>query len=64
VLDSFAASVLIFNPADGTHIVSYGGYGTTTGLLRVPVDVSISATDMAIVTAGDGDRTEIFNLTQ
>ena len=60
VIDSKAAAVMIFNPADGAFIDSYGGYGQTEGLLRVPMDVQISATDLAIVTAGDGDRIEIF----
>jgi DNA-binding beta-propeller fold protein YncE len=60
VLDSFAASVMIFNPADGEFITAYGGYGITAGLLRVPMDVQVSATDLAIVTTGDGDRIEIF----
>jgi hypothetical protein len=64
VLDNFAASVIIFNPVDGEHINVYGDYGSTTGLLRVPMDVSVSATDMAIVTAGDGDRVEIFTVPQ
>jgi hypothetical protein len=56
VLDSFAASVMIFDPADGEFVDSYGGSGVTPGLLRVPMDIEISTTDMAIVTAGDGDR--------
>ena len=64
VLDNFAAAAVILDPADGALISSYGGYGTTTGLLRVPMDVSVSATDMAIVTAGDGGRVEIFSVPQ
>jgi hypothetical protein len=39
---------------------SYGSYGTDAGLLRVPMDVLVSTTDMAMVTAGDGDRIEMF----
>jgi DNA-binding beta-propeller fold protein YncE len=64
VLDNFAASVIIFNPVDGEHINAYGDYGSTTGLLRVPMDVSVSTTDMAIVTAGDGGRIEFFTVPQ
>jgi hypothetical protein len=64
VLDNFAAAAVILDPADGNLIGSYGGYGTTTGLLSVPMDVSVSATDMAIVTAGDGDRIEFFTVPQ
>ncbi len=60
VLDNFSASVVILNPSDGAYINSYGGYGTEAGLLAVPVDVRISESDMAIVTAGDGDRIEVF----
>ena len=60
VLDNFAASVLIFNPTDGAFVNSYGSFGTGAGLLRVPMDVLVSTTDMAMVTAGDGDRIEIF----
>ena len=61
---AFAASAMIFDPADGSYINSYGGYGATPGLLRVPMDVSVSATNMATVTAGDGDRIEIFSVPQ
>ena len=64
VLDNFAAAAHIFDVADGTYIESYGGYGTTAGLLSVPMDVSVTAADMAVVTAGDGDRIELFTLGQ
>jgi len=64
VLDNFAASVMIFEPSDGTYLNAYGSFGTTAGLLRVPMDVSVSATDMAIVTAGDGSRIEVFTVPQ
>ena len=60
VLDSFAASVIIFDPADGSMVGAYGEYGTGAGQLRVPMDVSISGGDVAVVTTGDGDRIEIF----
>lgn len=60
VLDNFAASVMMFNPADGTFLGSYGGYGNEAGLLRLPMDVLISETNMAIVTSGDGDRIEVY----
>lgn len=62
VLDNFAASVMIFNPVDGTLVNSYGSYGTGAGLLLVPMDVLTSTTDTAIVTAGDGDRIEMFTI--
>jgi len=60
VLDNFAASAMIFDPADGTFINAYGAYGIDPGQLRVPMDVAVLTNDMAIVTAGDGDRVEIF----
>jgi hypothetical protein len=61
VLDNFAASVMIFDPAGNDQFLgSYGGYGDSTGLLRVPMDVKVLATDMAVVTSGDGDRIELF----
>lgn len=64
VLDNFAASVIIFDPADGTMINAYGAYGAGAGELRVPMDVQISATDMATVTSGDGSRIEFFTVPQ
>ena len=64
VLDNFAAAVMIFEPSDGTYLNSYGSFGTSAGLLRVPMDVVVSATDMAIITAGDGSRIEIFTVPQ
>jgi hypothetical protein len=64
VLDNFAASVMIFAPDDGAFVNAYGGYGISAGLLRVPMDVKVLATDMAIVTAGDGDRFEVFTVPQ
>ena len=60
VLDNFAASVMVFDPSDGAFLSTYGAYGDSAGLLRVPMDVKVLATDMAVVTSGDGDRIEIF----
>ena len=64
VLDSFGASVVIFDPADGSMLGGYGEYGTGAGQLRVPMDVSISGGDVAVVTTGDGDRIELFTVGQ
>ena len=58
VLDNFAASVVMFDPADGTFLNTYGQYGTDAGSLRVPMDVLISTTGSALVTAGNSDRVE------
>ena len=62
VLDNFAASVMIFDPASGAFLDSYGEYGSGAGTLRVPMDVLITQTDMAIVTTGDGDRIEVLTI--
>ena len=65
VLDNFAASVMMFDPADGTFLGSYGGYGangTDPGSLRVPMDVLVSQSNTAIVTTGDGDRIEVLTV--
>ena len=62
VLDNFAAAVTIFDSGDRTYVTSYGGYGLSAGLLRVPMDVAVSSSNMAIVTAGDGSRVELFTV--
>lgn len=62
VLDTFAASVIIFDPASGAFQDFYGEYGSGAGTLRVPMDVLITPTDMAIVTTGDGDRIEVLTI--
>jgi len=64
VLDNFAAAVSIFESGDGAYVTTYGGYGLSPGLLRVPMDVAVSSSDMAIVTAGDGSRVEVFAVPQ
>jgi hypothetical protein len=64
VLDNYGAAAVILDPADGSFINAYGGYGSASGQLQVPMDVSVSATDMAIVTAGDGGRIEFFTVPQ
>jgi hypothetical protein len=60
VLDTFSAAVIVLDPANSDYLTHYGGFGTTTGLLRVPMDVLVTPTDSAIVTPGDGERIEIF----
>lgn len=62
VLDNFGASVMIFDPASGEFQDFYGEYGSEAGTLRVPMDVLITQTDMAIVTTGDGDRIEVLTI--
>ena len=63
VLDNFAAAVMMFDPADGAILGSYGSFGTDgtePGSLRVPMDVLVSETNTAIITTGDGDRIEVY----
>lgn len=64
VLDNFAAAVSVFESGDLAYVTTYGGYGLGTGLLRVPMDVSVSSNGMAVVTAGDGSRVEVFAVPQ
>ena len=60
VLDSYGGVVLIFNPATGAYLAKYGSYGAEPGQLKLPKDVLVSQPGVAIVTAGDGDRIEVF----
>ena len=60
VLDKLGAVATVFDPTNGAYLGSYGGYGTDPGSLALPMDVLISETNTAIVTAGDGDRIEVF----
>lgn len=62
VLDSHAASVMMFNPADGVFLGSYGTYGVGAGFLRLPMDVLVADINMAIVTSGDGGRIEVLTV--
>jgi len=62
VLDTFAAAVIVLDPANSDYLTHYGGFGTTNGLLRVPMDVLVTPADMVIVTPGDGERIEIFTV--
>lgn len=62
VLDNFATSARMFDPADGSFLGSYGEYGEQAGFLRLPMDVLITERNTAIVIAGDGGRIEVFPL--
>jgi len=56
VLDKLTATAVIFNPVNGGYLASYGEYGTAPGFLRLPIDVLVTDTDMAVVTSGNCDR--------
>ena len=60
VLDSFAAAVIMFDPADGAFLGTYGQYGEEAGTLRVPMDVLAVDSGDSVVTSGDGARIELF----
>ena len=62
VLDNFGAAVMMFDPEDGAFLGTYGQYGLDAGYLRVPLDLVVSGENTAIVTAGDGDRIESFDI--
>jgi len=60
VIDKLSAIGLVFDPATGAYISTYGEYGAGPGQLQVPMDVLILPTNEAMVTAGAGGRIEIF----
>lgn len=62
VLDNAAASAVMLDAADGTFLGTYGGYGEGPGFLRVPMDLLVTEPNTAIVTAGDGERIEVFTI--
>jgi hypothetical protein len=64
VLDGYAASVNMFDPATGEFIDFYGSYGEDAGTLRVPLDVLVNDAGQAIVNAGDGTRIEVMEVPQ
>jgi DNA-binding beta-propeller fold protein YncE len=63
-LDNFKALVSILDPETGVFVTSYGEYGEGPGLLRVPLDIFITHADEAVITAGAGDRIEVFAFPQ
>jgi sugar lactone lactonase YvrE len=63
-MDNFKALVSVLDPATGAFITSYGEYGEGEGYLRVPMDLSITDTDEAVITSGDGDRIEVLAIPQ
>ena len=62
VLDSFGGAVIVFDPITGDQLTAYGSFGTGPGQLRLPSDVLNTQPGTAIVTVGDGDRIETFNV--
>jgi hypothetical protein len=62
VLDNFAATVLVFDPATGEFIDSYGDYGEGAGYLHVPLDVVVNDAGKGVINAGDGTRIEVMDI--
>ena len=60
VLDNFEATVTMHDPVTGAYLGQYGEYGDGPGLLRMPMGLVITDFDESIVTAGSGNRLEIF----
>ena len=61
-LDAFEAAVVILDPVSGAFIESYGSWGDGPGLLRVPMDVLVTDWDQGIVTDGDNNEIEFFDV--
>ena len=61
-LDGFEARVSILNPLNGAFIDSYGAWGDGPDLLRVPMDVLVTDWDRGIVTDGDNNEIELFDV--
>ena len=62
VLDNFEAVGVMLSPADGSAFGGYGAYGEDPGALRVPLDVVVTGSNVAVVIAGDGTRIELFDV--
>jgi DNA-binding beta-propeller fold protein YncE len=60
VLDSFAASVTMFDAVTGEFLGYYGEEGTGPGFLKLPRDLLISSAGNPYVIAGEGGRIEVF----
>jgi len=62
VLDSFEAAVSVLDAVSGEQAHYYGGWGDGPGLLKVSMDVLVTAWDQAIVTDGKGNEIEFFDV--
>jgi hypothetical protein len=62
VLDRFGGAVIVFDALTDDQIGVYGSFGTEPGQLKLPTDALSTQPGVAIVTAGDGDRIETFNV--
>ncbi len=62
ILDTFAASVLTMDTHTGDFLDSYGEYGKGSGpgLLKNPVDIILTDSNMSLVTDNGSDEIEVF----
>ena len=61
-LDAFEAAVNVLNPESGEYVDSYGAWGDGPDLLRVPMDVLVTDLDQSVVTDGDNNVIEFFDV--
>jgi sugar lactone lactonase YvrE len=60
VVDSFVASVTMFDPETGEFLGYYGEEGTGPSFLKLPRDMVITAAGNPVVIAGEGGRLEMY----
>jgi hypothetical protein len=64
VIDSFVASVTMFDAVSGEFLGSYGEEGTGPGFLTLPRDLVITSAGNPVVIAGENARIEMFSAPQ
>ena len=64
VLDSFTASVMMFDAETGDFLGYYGEEGTGPGFLKLPRDLLITSAGNPVVIAGEGGRLEMYTSPQ
>lgn len=60
-LDMFEARVTIFDPASGAILGTYGDYGDSSGLLRLPTDLYIAGAGQSIITDAGNNKIEMLD---
>jgi hypothetical protein len=64
VIDSFVASVTMFDAVSGEFLGYYGEEGTGPGFLTLPRDLVITSAGNPVVIAGENARIEMFSAPQ
>jgi len=62
VLDRFGGAVITFDSVTGAQVGGYGSFGTEPGQLKLPTDVLNTQPGVSIVTTGNGNTIETFNV--